>query len=171
MAESSKKDVIPPMPQSSPFWLGPWRVQPDTNEISSRQETKKLEHIVMRLLVFLAQNPRQDLTKESILQGVWGEGSHNEEVLTVAISSLRKALGDPARNPTFIKTLHRFGYRFLVEPRPLNTQTAGIRKAFSRIADRVGPRFLVVAGLIALLLTVILVQVAVELIAVLSSPW
>ena len=94
------------------FQLGKWLVKPNSNEIISTLETQKLEHIVMQLLVFFANNSDRDLPKEEILKGVWGNGVFNEEVLTVAVSSLRKALGDNPQSPEYLKTLppHRLSY-------------------------------------------------------------
>jgi hypothetical protein len=46
---------------------------------------------------------------------VWHDTFIEEGILTVHISHLRKALGDPAANPRYIETVSRSGYRF-IEP-------------------------------------------------------
>ncbi|MGH1362188.1 MAG: winged helix-turn-helix domain-containing protein [Calditrichia bacterium] len=156
---------------SNTFQLGKWLVKPDSNELVSENQTQQLEHIVMQLLVYFTENSCRNLSKDEILKGVWGDGIHSEEVLTVAVSNLRKALGDSAHKPRYIKTLHRFGYRMLLQPLPAETVEANNhRSLLSQLEQRVGLRFLVISVIVALFLTVLLVQVAVEVL-VLISRW
>lgn len=145
------------------FRLGPWQVRPATNELVRGDEVRRVEHKAMQLLVFLVRHAGRDLSRDEILEGVWGEGVHNEEVVTVAVSTLRKALDDDARSPRFIKTVPRHGYRLLL-PADGVSMPAAAPTRWERWADRVGPRFLIVAGLVGLLLFVLLVQVVVELV-------
>jgi len=53
------------------------------------------------------------VTKTDLLAAVW-EGTHVQEaVLKVCVREIRQALRDPAREPRFIETAHRRGYRFI----------------------------------------------------------
>lgn len=152
------------MPLQNDFHLGKWLVRPNSNEIITKHEAQKLEHIVMQLLVFFAKNSDRDLAKEEILKGVWGNGVHNEEVLTVAVSSLRKALGDNSQSPVYIKTLHRYGYRMLQQSQVQNkTGFTKLNALLSTLEQRVGPKFVIISVVIALFFLIVLVQVAVEL--------
>ena len=65
------------------------------------------------LLCALARQPDALLTKDALLDAVWGHRFVTESVLKTAISDLRTALGDDAREPRFIKTVPRRGYRFI----------------------------------------------------------
>ena len=56
------------------------------------------------LLCTLARQPDALLTKDALLHAVWGHRFVTESVLETAISDLRNALGDDAREPRFIKT-------------------------------------------------------------------
>ena len=142
---------------SKHFYLQGWRVEPDANELLGKQGALKLDHKVMQLLVYFARNAGQDLSKEQILRDVWGEGVFSEEVLTVAVSSLRKALGDDARAPKFLKTLPRFGYRMLMAP-ALDPPVENRENWFELIDQRVGWRFLIVALIVILFLIVLLTR-------------
>jgi DNA-binding winged helix-turn-helix (wHTH) protein len=51
----------------------------------------------------------QLLTKDALLAAVWPETAVSETVLTVAIRELRQVLGDQARHPQFIETVHGRG--------------------------------------------------------------
>jgi len=145
------------------FKIFAWLVKPQTNELVGAGQTLKLDHKVMQLLVYLAQHAGQDLSKEEILRAVWGEGVFSEEVLTVAVSSLRKALGDDSRAPKYIKTLPRFGYHLLAPPAtPSPHSFAGHQSKFLTLLEfldtRVGLRFLIVAAIIILFLIVLLTR-------------
>lgn len=69
------------------------------------------------LLLVLVEHPGKLLTKEELLSAVW-EGSFVEESnLTVAISTLRRALNEDPQDRRFIQTVARRGYRFVAEVR------------------------------------------------------
>jgi len=53
------------------------------------------------------------VTKEELMEAVWPGIYVQEENLKVHILELRRALGDQAKNPSFIETLHGRGYRFI----------------------------------------------------------
>ena len=145
------------------FRLGVWLVKPASNEIVYQNESRRLEHKVMRLLVFLVQDAGRDLSREEILRGVWGDGVHSEEVLTVAVSSLRKALGDDPKSPRFIKTVPRYGYHML-QAADAVAQKSPPSPLWRRLAQRLGLRFLIMAALLGLFLLIVLVQIIVELV-------
>ena len=65
------------------------------------------------LLCALARQPGALLTKQALLDQVWGHQFVSESVLKTVISDLRAALDDDARKPRFIETVSRRGYRFI----------------------------------------------------------
>jgi DNA-binding winged helix-turn-helix (wHTH) protein len=67
------------------------------------------------VLVYLTQNPNRLVTKEELLQGVWGDTIVEEGNLTQYISHLRKALGDNAEDSRLIVTIARRGYQFATD--------------------------------------------------------
>ncbi len=93
--------------------LGPWLVFPDSNEIVSGDESVKVEPRVMRVLVHLARHSNEVVPREQILKAVWDGVFVSDEVLTNAIREARKALGDDAKEPEFIQTIPKQGYRLL----------------------------------------------------------
>jgi len=64
------------------------------------------------VLHFLVQNPNRLVTKEELLQAVWGDTFVEEGNLTQYISHLRKALGDNSEDTRLIVTIARKGYQF-----------------------------------------------------------
>jgi DNA-binding winged helix-turn-helix (wHTH) protein len=68
------------------------------------------------VLCALARQPGALMTKEALLDTVWGHQFVSESVLKTAVSELRVALGDNPREPRFIETVSRKGYRFIATP-------------------------------------------------------
>lgn len=68
------------------------------------------------LLCALARQPGALLSKDALLDQVWGHQFVSESVLKTAISDLRTVLGDDARQPRVIETVPRRGYRFIAVP-------------------------------------------------------
>jgi DNA-binding winged helix-turn-helix (wHTH) protein len=64
------------------------------------------------VLLFLVQNPNRLVTKQELLQAVWGSTFVEEGNLTQYISHLRKALGDNTEDSRLIVTIARKGYQF-----------------------------------------------------------
>jgi TolB-like protein/DNA-binding winged helix-turn-helix (wHTH) protein len=67
------------------------------------------------VLLFLVQNPNRLITKEELLQAVWGDTFVEEGNLTQYISHLRKALGDNSEDTRLIVTIARKGYQFTAD--------------------------------------------------------
>src|SRR5215475_5040806 len=65
------------------------------------------------VLCCLVTQAGQLVTKEALLDTVWPETAVSEAVVTVAMRTLRRVLGDAARTPRFIETVHGRGYRFI----------------------------------------------------------
>jgi DNA-binding winged helix-turn-helix (wHTH) protein len=65
------------------------------------------------VLCALARAPRMLVTKNALLDAVWGHRFVTESVLKSAISEVRAALGDDPRAPRYIETVSRRGYRFI----------------------------------------------------------
>jgi TolB-like protein/DNA-binding winged helix-turn-helix (wHTH) protein len=64
------------------------------------------------VLLFLVQNPNRLVTKEELLQAVWGDTFVEEGNLTQYVYYLRKALGDNSDDTRLIVTIARKGYQF-----------------------------------------------------------
>ena len=65
------------------------------------------------LLCALARAPHTLITKSALLDDVWGHQFVSESVLKTSISDLRAALQDDPKQPRYIETVSRRGYRFI----------------------------------------------------------
>ncbi|MEW6269208.1 MAG: AAA family ATPase [Thermodesulfobacteriota bacterium] len=73
-----------------------------------------LTHKSLAVLQCLVERAGTLVTKEQLLESVWQGIAVGDAVLKVHVGEIRKALGDDARAPRYVETLHRRGYRFLL---------------------------------------------------------
>jgi DNA-binding winged helix-turn-helix (wHTH) protein/tetratricopeptide (TPR) repeat protein len=73
----------------------------------------RLERIPFRLLCLLVERRGQLVTREEILEQIWGKGIFiSENSINTAVRKIRRALNDDADAPRFIVTVPSGGYRF-----------------------------------------------------------
>jgi two-component system response regulator MtrA len=81
--------------------------------VEMRGDAVDLSATEFRLLVELVQHAGQVLTREILLERVWGyDYLGDSRLVDMAITRLREKLGDDARDPTFVTTVRGVGYRF-----------------------------------------------------------
>nr|WP_298128976.1 winged helix-turn-helix domain-containing protein [uncultured Pseudoxanthomonas sp.] len=69
----------------------------------------------MGVLCVLAENPGRVVTREALLAAVWPDTLPTNDVVTQAVTQLRKAFGERAEGPRYIETIAKSGYRLLVD--------------------------------------------------------
>jgi Tol biopolymer transport system component/DNA-binding winged helix-turn-helix (wHTH) protein len=74
-----------------------------------------VEPRAFRVLLVLLRNPQKLISKEELLDAVWGDVAVSENSLTRSIALLRKVLGDDTHEPRYIATVPTVGYRFLCD--------------------------------------------------------
>ncbi len=77
------------------------------------------------VLCALARRPGSLLTKHSLLDDVWGHQFVSDSVLATAVSEIRTVLGDHPRQPRFIETVSRRGYRFIAPTSAISAVASG----------------------------------------------
>jgi adenylate cyclase len=112
----------------NPLQIGSWLIAPGLNKVSSGGRTVRLEPKIMEVLQCLAQHPGETLSKEQLFQAVWSNTVVTEDVLKRCIAELRRAFDDDARNPRFIETISKRGYRLVA---PVSTPAAAGAPAVS----------------------------------------
>lgn len=81
--------------------------------LTQNGEPVKLRPQTARALSFMLQNPGELVSREALVNYVWGEQIVNDQAVFQAINQLRKALGDSASEPTYLKTVPRRGYKWI----------------------------------------------------------
>jgi TolB-like protein/DNA-binding winged helix-turn-helix (wHTH) protein/Tfp pilus assembly protein PilF len=101
------------------FRLREWLVEPDQNRISGADGEIHLASRSMDVLVCLAERAGEVVTREDFSEKVWSPAVVTDDALTQCISEIRRALGDSARNPRYIQTIPKRGYRLVAPVTPL----------------------------------------------------
>src|SRR5215467_15350723 len=93
--------------------FGPFHLDPANALLRRGTQSLELAPKAFAVLCHLAQRPGQLVTKNDLLDAVWGHRFVSESVLKTAINTIRGALTDDPRQPTYIETVARRGYRFI----------------------------------------------------------
>ncbi len=102
-------------PPATNLRIGDWLVNPLSGEIARGEERVRLEARAMRLLLCLAEKPGEVVSIDSLLNQVWSGVVVTPDSVYQAVAALRRLLGDDAKQPAYIVTVPRLGYR-LVAP-------------------------------------------------------
>src|SRR5689334_12025507 len=93
--------------------FGPFELDRANQSLSRDGAEIHLAPKAYAVLRHLADHAGNLITKDELLDVVWGELHVTDGALKRCVAELRKALQDPAGEPRFIQTLHGRGYRFL----------------------------------------------------------
>ena len=99
------------------YEFGDFRLDADKHRLLRDGEVVPLSPKAVEALFVLVRNPGKPLEREALMQAVWAESFVEDANLTVAISHLRKALGQNGETAEYIETIPRLGYRFVAEVR------------------------------------------------------
>ena len=109
------KALLRRVPVSDQFQFGRFRLDRAAHRLFKAGEEVVLTSKEFRLLEFLVRHAGRALTRDTILDGVWG----NEVIVTDrsvdrCITTLRGKIESDPHNPVFIRTIRDIGYRFEV---------------------------------------------------------
>ena len=105
--------------------IGAWCVNPGSGQISRDGETARVEVRTMRVLVCLAEHAGEVVSIEDLLNHVWSDVTVAPDSVYQAVTSLRRVLGDDPKQPTYIETVPRLGYRMVAPVSPWVDQSNG----------------------------------------------
>lgn len=93
--------------------IGSIRINTSSAKVYKNDKEILLTSLEYRLLLNLAENKSQVLTRSQLLEGIWDVAGDfvNDNTLTVYIKRLREKLEDDPQNPTIIKTVRGLGYK------------------------------------------------------------
>jgi transcriptional activator of cad operon len=93
--------------------IGAWCVNPTSGQISRDGETARLEARTLRLLVCLAEHAGEVVSIDELLNQAWPGVIVSQDSVYQAVASLRRLLDDDPKQPTYIETVPRLGYRLV----------------------------------------------------------
>src|ERR1700740_1424357 len=110
--KNSESPVANQLSISALYFFGQFVLDPGRRTLSCSDSSVSLTPKAFDVLLYLAQNPNRLVTKEELLEAVWGDTFVEEGNLTQYISHFRKALGDNSEDSRLIVTIARKGYQF-----------------------------------------------------------
>jgi DNA-binding winged helix-turn-helix (wHTH) protein len=96
------------------LWIGDWELDASLHRLRRGDREKRLTRQQVELLQALAERAGESWSREALIERVWQRRAVADEVLSRAVAQLRRLLEDDARQPAYIETLHKTGYRLLV---------------------------------------------------------
>ena len=114
-------------PLKPAFEFGPFSLDPGKRLLLRNGEAVPLAPKVLETLLALVENRDRVLSKDELLDQVWGDTSVEEGGLTRNVSILRKTLGEKPDDHRFIVTVPGRGYRFVatVNHKTVNRRPTG----------------------------------------------
>ncbi len=123
------------MTERVPLAFGPFVFDAEAARLTRDDQVIKLPPRPFALLEQLLQQPGRLLTKDMLLDAVWGHRHVSESVLKVCVNTLRIALDDDARQPRWIETVAGRGYRFAGQLAPADLAPQQAAAAVPRASE------------------------------------
>jgi DNA-binding winged helix-turn-helix (wHTH) protein len=125
--------------------FGDHRLDIKRRELRRGDELIELEPKAFDLLAFLVQHRDRVVSKDDLLQEVWGGRIVSESALTTRINAVRRALGDDGTAQRLVRTFTRKGIRFVGEVTEISDPaTPAVAAATSIAQPLVAPRMSIV---------------------------
>jgi TolB-like protein/DNA-binding winged helix-turn-helix (wHTH) protein len=105
-------------PTATLLRIGDWCVNATSGQISREGQTARLEVRTMRLLLCLAEHAGEVVSIDDLLTEAWPGVVVSQDSVYQAVASLRRLLGDDPKQPTYIETVPRLGYRMVATVSP-----------------------------------------------------
>lgn len=110
--------------------FGDFQFDETSMKLTRAGQKVRLTGQALGLLVLLIERPGELVTREEIQRNLWPARSVEfEHSIDVALNRLRKALGDNSKDPRYVQTVPRNGYRFVEE---VKFETSGERVVVHR---------------------------------------
>ena len=107
------------------FYVERCLVEPSMDRIRCGGRETKVEPRVMEVLCYLADRPGQVVSREDLEASVWAGTVVGYDALTSTIIKLRKVFDDNSREPRFIETVPKRGYRLIARVSPVEVGVPG----------------------------------------------
>jgi DNA-binding winged helix-turn-helix (wHTH) protein len=95
------------------YRFGDCTLDTQTRRLLRQQEEVRLSPKAFELLVLFLENQTRALSKAELQEHLWPSTHVQETNLAGVIAELRRAIGDSADAPRYIRTMNRFGYGFI----------------------------------------------------------
>jgi DNA-binding winged helix-turn-helix (wHTH) protein len=109
--------------------FGPCVVHAQRHEVLRDGQLQDIPPKAFELLLFLLRERHRAVAKGELVAALWQQQNVSDSVLARTLMKVRQAIGDPAAQPVWIKTIHGFGYRFVGEVIEIHPPGAAAQQA------------------------------------------
>jgi DNA-binding winged helix-turn-helix (wHTH) protein len=95
------------------FRFGPFALDSRTRQLQRDGHEATLSPKAFQLLLLLVENRSRAMSRQELHERLWPSTFVLETNLAGLVAEIRRALKDTAEKPTYVRTMHRFGYRFV----------------------------------------------------------
>ena len=100
-------------PPAEPIVAGDIEIDFERRVAKLRSEAVRLTYVEFELLASLARAPGRVMTREMLLEHVWGDSAYRDpRTIDVHIRHLREKIEADSRKPEYLLTVRGVGYRF-----------------------------------------------------------
>jgi Tol biopolymer transport system component/DNA-binding winged helix-turn-helix (wHTH) protein len=114
------------------YRFGEFIVDTDQKVLLRQDKELPLTPKLFETLLILVENSGRIVQKEQFMERLWPHTFVEEANLTSNIQQLRKSLGDNARQPHYIETVTKRGYRFIADVQRVETGNNGVHDSATR---------------------------------------
>ena len=107
---------------SRSYRFGDYRIEPALREVWCGERLIALPPQVFDCLAYLVQHHDRAVSRDELVSAVWGKDEVSDTLLGQTILRIRRTLGDDAKDPHTLRTIARFGYRWVA---PLEIRESG----------------------------------------------
>jgi Tol biopolymer transport system component/DNA-binding winged helix-turn-helix (wHTH) protein len=115
------------------YRFGDFVVDTDQKVLLRQDKALPLTPKLFETLLILVENSGRIVQKEQFMERLWPHTYVEEANLTSNIQQLRKSLGDNARQPHYIETVTKRGYRFIADVQRVETSNNGVHTSATRV--------------------------------------
>lgn len=105
--------------------IGEWTLHPDLGVLRGTSGEVRLNPKSLHVLLVLLDAGDKGVSRDDLLDQVWGHNYPSDAVISRAMADLRSAFGEKAGEQRYIRTLPKFGYQFVAEHHEVEAETAG----------------------------------------------
>lgn len=112
---AKKPDLKAARGRRSATKIGDWVLHPDLGVLRKDSDEVRLNAKTLHVLLVLLDAGDKGVSREALLDQVWGESYPTDTVISRAMADLRAAFGEKAGEQKYIRTLPKYGYQFVAE--------------------------------------------------------
>ena len=111
------------------YVVGKWVIEPTLNQIQCVDDARHIKPRAMDVLVHLLQSPNEVISNDELLDRYWTKHTAEPRKIAKQINQIRRALDDDARNPFYIETIPKRGYRVIAPVSHIFSDTQSLTSA------------------------------------------